>query len=199
MEHRSDAPGPKGRVSKPAPVTSNSTRSRTTILLSNHQREMVANLGSRRISLALAALMMTGALIAPALADEPVRGAEVIVPEVVSIVPHDPTAFTQGLEIHNGKFYESTGLYGESSVRIVNMTTGEVELQRDLPDEYFGEGLTIWNDSVVQLTWRENTGFIYDLETLEPRGEFTYIGEGLSLIHISEPTSPYKISYAVFC
>ena len=81
--------------------------------------------------------MMTGALIAPALADEPVRGAEVIVPEVVSIVPHDPTAFTQGLEIHNGKFYESTGLYGESSVRIVNMTTGEVELQRDLPDEYF--------------------------------------------------------------
>ena len=104
---------------------------------------MVANLGSRRISLALAALMMTGALIAPALADEPVRGAEVIVPEVVSIVPHDPTAFTQGLEIHNGKFYESTGLYGESSVRIVNMTTGEVELQRDLPDEYFGEGLTL--------------------------------------------------------
>ena len=181
MEHRSDAPGPKGRVSKPAPVTSNSTRSRTTILLSNHQREMVANLGSRRISLALAALMMTGALIAPALADEPVRGAEVIVPEVVSIVPHDPTAFTQGLEIHNGKFYESTGLYGESSVRIVNMTTGEVELQRDLPDEYFGEGLTIWNDSVVQLTWRENTGFIYDLETLEPRGEFTYIGEGWGL------------------
>ena len=151
MEHRSDAPGPKGRVSKPAPVTSNSTRSRTTILLSNHQREMVANLGSRRISLALAALMMTGALIAPALADEPVRGAEVIVPEVVSIVPHDPTAFTQGLEIHNGKFYESTGLYGESSVRIVNMTTGEVELQRDLPDEYFGEGLTIWNDSVLSL------------------------------------------------
>ena len=103
-------------------------------------------MGSCRIALALAALMLTGTLIVPAMADdpeplpsdplesnEPVPGVKVIVPEVVSIVPHDPTAFTQGLEIHNGKFYESTGLYGESSVRIVNMTTGEVELQRDLP------------------------------------------------------------------
>ena len=188
MEHRSDASGPKGRVSKPAPTTPNSTLSRVTILLSNHQRGIGVNMGSRKISLVLVALMLTGTLIAPALADEPeplpsdiVGGVKVIVPELVSIVPHDPTAFTQGLEIHNGKFYESTGLYGESSVRIINMTTGEVELQYDLPDEYFGEGLTIWNDSVVQLTWRENTGFIYDLETLEPRGEFTYMGEGWGL------------------
>ena len=188
MEHRSDASGPKGRVSKPAPTTPNSTLSRVTIMLSNHQRGIGVNTASRKISLALVALMLTGTLIAPALADDPeplptdsAWGVKVIVPEVVSIVPHDPTAFTQGLEIHNGKFYESTGLYGESSVRIVNMTTGEVELQYDLPDEYFGEGLTIWNDSVVQLTWRENTGFIYDLETLEPRGEFTYMGEGWGL------------------
>ena len=118
---------------------------------------------------------------------ESVWEVKVIEPEVVSIVPHDPTAFTQGLEIHDGKFYESTGLYGESSVRIVNMTTGEIELQRDLPDQYFGEGLTIWNDSVIQLTWREKTGFIYDIDTLEPIGNFSYDGEGWCICD-----SPYE-------
>ncbi len=161
MEHRSDASGPKGRLpnaSKPA----------------------------RRIPAILVATIVLTALsplLTNAGGESPEQGesgwqVKVIEPEVVSIVPHDPTAFTQGLEIHDGKFYESTGLYGESSVRIVNMSTGEIEVQHNLSDEYFGEGLTIWNGSVIQLTWRENTGFIYDVETLEPIGEFTYEGEG---------------------
>lgn len=164
MEHRSDASGPKGRLpsaSKPA----------------------------RRIPMILVATIVLTALtllLSNAGGESPEQGesgwqVKVIEPELVSIVPHDPTAFSQGLEIHNGKFYESTGLYGESSVRIVNMSTGEIEVQHDLSDEYFGEGLTIWNDSVIQLTWRENTGFIYDLETLEPIGNFTYSGEGWGL------------------
>ncbi len=164
MEHRSDASGPKGRL----PTT---------------PRQPV------RIPLIILATLLVTAL-SPALSNAGGEGAEesesgwevkVIYPWVIRTVPHDTTAFTQGLEIHNGKFYESTGLYGESSVRIVNMTTGEVELQRDLPDEYFGEGLTIWNGSVIQLTWRENTGFIYELETLEPIGNFSYPGEGWGL------------------
>ena len=164
MEHRSDASGPKGRLpnaSKPA----------------------------RRIpALLIATIVLTALspLLSNAGGESPEQGesgwqVKVIEPELVSIVPHDPTAFTQGLEIHNGKFYESTGLYGESSVRIVNMSTGEIEVQYNLSAEYFGEGLTIWNGSVIQLTWRENTGFIYELETLEPIGNFTYSGEGWGL------------------
>jgi glutaminyl-peptide cyclotransferase len=162
MEHRSDAPGPKGRI----PSASNSQ--------------------SRILQLLIATILLSS--VSPLLSNAGGEGAaqesesawevKVIEPEVVSIVPHDPTAFTQGLEIHDGKFYESTGLYGESSVRIVNMTTGEIELQRDLPDQFFGEGLTIWNDSVIQLTWREKIGFIYDINTLELIGNFSYDGEG---------------------
>jgi len=98
--------------------------------------------------------------------------------QVLSIVPHDSNAFTQGLEIYNGKFYESTGLYGSSSVRIVNMKTGVIESQYNLSDDYFGEGLTIYNDTIIQLTWRENIAFIYDADTLELVGNFTYEGEG---------------------
>jgi len=161
MEHRSDASGPKGRLPN-------------------------ASKPERRIpALLLATIVLTALspLLSNAGGESPEQGesgwqVNVIGPELVSIVPHDPTAFTQGLEIHNGKFYESTGLYGESSVRIVNMSTGEIEVQHNLSNEYFGEGLTIWNGSVIQLTWRENTGFIYELETLEPIGNFSYSGEG---------------------
>ena len=106
--------------------------------------------------------------------------------EVVNAYPHDPEAFTQGLLYHAGQLYESTGLYGESSLRQVALETGEVLQQVNLPAEVFAEGLTLWEDRLVQLTWREGTGFIYTLADFSPLGQFTYTTEGWGLTHDGE-------------
>jgi len=106
--------------------------------------------------------------------------------EVVNAYPHDPQAFTQGLLYHDGYLYESTGLYGESSLRKVVLETGEVLQHVDLPAEYFGEGLALWEDTLLQLTWREGTGFIYALEDFSELGRFSYETEGWGLTHDGE-------------
>lgn len=98
--------------------------------------------------------------------------------EIVATFPHDEKAFTQGLFFWNGILYESTGRYGESTIRKTQIETGEVTAFRDLPPEYFGEGITRWKDQIIALTWRASTGFILDLETLSPITAFTYPGEG---------------------
>jgi glutamine cyclotransferase len=103
--------------------------------------------------------------------------------EVITSYPHDPSAFTQGLVYWEGYFYESTGLYGESSLRKVAIETGEVLQKTDLPQAYFGEGLTLWQDQLIQLTWREGTGFIYNLEYFTLIEDFTYPTEGWGLTH----------------
>jgi glutaminyl-peptide cyclotransferase len=103
--------------------------------------------------------------------------------EVVRAYPHDPGAFTQGLIYHEGFLYESTGLYGASSLRKVALETGDVLLQVDLPPDYFGEGLTLWEDTLLQLTWLEETGFIYNLEDFSELGRFSYATEGWGLTH----------------
>ena len=95
--------------------------------------------------------------------------------------PHDPAAFTEGLVFNNDVLYESTGNYGESSLRQVNLETGEVQKEVFLPSQYFGEGLTVVNDSLVQLTWQNNVGFVYDKATLEVLGNFSYSTEGWGL------------------
>jgi len=100
--------------------------------------------------------------------------------KVINKYPHDPEAFTQGLVIHEGIFYEGTGLYGESNLRIVEPTTGEVTKSISLPGEYFGEGITILGSHVYQVTWRQNIGIIYTLD-LEPISNFTIRGEGWGL------------------
>lgn len=94
--------------------------------------------------------------------------------EVVNTFPHDITSYTQGLEFNNGELYESTGQYGESKLRKVNFETGEVSKNIDLDDNYFGEGLTIMNDKIYQLTWKENRGFVYDLNSFEKLSSFAY-------------------------
>ena len=106
------------------------------------------------------------------------KNVEKISPEVIEILPHDSSAFTQGLLFLDSKLYESTGLYGESSIRIVNTTTGEIELITNLSETYFAEGITVSNNSIIQLTWRENIGFIYNTSTLENIGNFSIDGEG---------------------
>lgn len=106
--------------------------------------------------------------------------------EVINRYPHDPGAFTQGLIYLDGYLYESTGLYGESSLRKVALETGEVLKQVDLPQDVFGEGLTVWDETLLQLTWREGTGFVYDLETFALMGQFSYPMEGWGLTHDGE-------------
>ena len=102
---------------------------------------------------------------------------------VVRTYPHDRDAFTQGLVYHRGVLYEGTGLHGRSSVRRVRLETGEVLQIRRLDPKYFGEGIAVWNDSLIQLTWQSEIGFVYDLETFEPRRTFPYTGEGWGLTH----------------
>ncbi|HJT89111.1 MAG TPA: glutaminyl-peptide cyclotransferase [Bryobacteraceae bacterium] len=101
--------------------------------------------------------------------------------EVVHAYPHDPQAFTEGLFYLNGYLYESTGLNGQSSVRKVKLETGEVLQKREVPEAYFGEGIINWKDRLLQLTWKNQVGFIYDLATFSVRGQFQYPGEGWSL------------------
>lgn len=100
--------------------------------------------------------------------------------EVVKSYKHDGDAFTQGLVVHNGVFYESDGEYGESNVRKVEIDTGKVLQKQDLAEDYFAEGLTILNDKIYQITWREQTAFQYDLN-LKLIKEFRYSGEGWGL------------------
>lgn len=120
--------------------------------------------------------------IAAALLASPVQAAT---PEyafrVVHRFPHDSSAFTEGLFLLNGRLFESTGLEGRSFIREVELTTGRVLRQRDLPSAYFGEGIVAWRGRLVQLTWRSQTGFVYDLESFRPLGAFHYPGEGWAL------------------
>ena len=107
---------------------------------------------------------------------------------VVNAFPHDPGAFTQGLLYADGHLYESTGMYADSSVRRVDLETGEVLAIRALPQApsggpYFGEGLALRDGKLYQLTWRHRTGFIYDQETLDLEGEFSYTTEGWGLTY----------------
>ena len=94
--------------------------------------------------------------------------------EIVNEYPHDITSYTQGLEFFNGELYESTGQRGESKLRKVDYRTGEVLKNIDLARSYFGEGLTIFNNKIYQLTWESNIGFVYDVETFEKIKDFSY-------------------------
>ncbi len=103
--------------------------------------------------------------------------------QVVHIYPHDSQAFTQGLIYADGHLYESTGLEGRSSIRMVDLSTGQVLQKYDLPPEYFGEGLTDWGSKLIQLTWKAHTGFVYDRFSFSPVRTFRYEGEGWGLTH----------------
>ena len=101
--------------------------------------------------------------------------------KVVQTMPHDVQAFTQGLAFHDGKFIEGTGQFGRSSLRVVDPGTGKVENQIQLSPEFFGEGIAVTDDSIFQLTWKSGKAVVYDLDTLHPKGGFTYQGQGWGL------------------
>ncbi len=101
--------------------------------------------------------------------------------DVIKKYPHDNTAFTQGLEFHEGRIYESTGRHGFSELRKVDLVTGRVIQRRVLDPQYFGEGITIFQNKVFQLTWKSGKGFVYDLNSFALDREFKISGEGWGL------------------
>ncbi len=103
--------------------------------------------------------------------------------EVIASYPHAEDAFTQGLIYKDGFFYEGTGGHGESSLRKVQVSNGEVVQRVDLDPRFFGEGIAVVDGKIYQLTWRSRVGFIYDQETFERQGEFAYTGEGWGLTY----------------
>lgn len=103
--------------------------------------------------------------------------------EVVNSYPHDQDAFTQGLVFENGTLYESTGLYSKSSLRCVELETGRILQIYNLSSEFFGEGITIINDKIIQLTWREHKGFVYNKTSFELLEVFNYSTEGWGLTY----------------
>jgi len=117
-----------------------------------------------------------------------INAPEIYTYELINEYPHDKNAFTQGFEYHEGFLYESTGQYGESTLRKVDITTGKVLQKIDLDKKYFGEGLTIFNNQIFLLTWRGNKGLVFDLESFEMIKEFNYSQskEGWGLTHNTE-------------
>lgn len=105
-------------------------------------------------------------------------GAPVLTAVSVATLPHDPAAFTQGLLYHDGYFYESTGLYGRSTLRRVIPATGRVLAQRALPRDFFGEGLALVDGRLFQLTWKEGRVLVAKVSDLAPQEEFPLEGEG---------------------
>jgi glutamine cyclotransferase len=103
--------------------------------------------------------------------------------QVVNVYPHDRGAFTEGLVYEDGVFYEGTGLRQESSLRRVRPETGDVLQLYSLPTEYFGEGITVWGERVIQLTLKAGVGFVYDKESFALLGAFSYSTEGWGLTH----------------
>jgi len=102
---------------------------------------------------------------------------------VVNVYPHDTNAFTEGLVVDNGFLYESTGLYGNSTLRRVDLETGEVMQHINLQPQYFGEGIAVVGDKIIQLTWQSHVGFVYNKTTFDLLEQFEYPTEGWGLTY----------------
>lgn len=120
----------------------------------------------------------------PSVVTSPVNGSSAVPRygyDVIKAYRHDKNAFTQGLFYHNGFLYESTGQYGASTLRKVELETGKVLEKYEVPREFFAEGIALLDGKIYQLTWQEGIGFVYDLETFKLLREFRYRGEGWGL------------------
>jgi glutamine cyclotransferase len=103
--------------------------------------------------------------------------------EIVNVYPHDASAFTEGLVFADGVLYEGTGLHGSSSLRQVELATGRVLKEYRVPAQYFGEGITLWNDTLIQLTYQSHLGFVYEKDSFALSRTFSYPTEGWGLTH----------------
>jgi len=119
--------------------------------------------------------------------------------QVVKTYPHDREAFTQGLQYKDGFLYEGTGLQGRSTLRKVKLETGVVLQKLSLPSQYFGEGISIIGDRIVQITWQSEVGFVWGLKDFKLQRQFTYKGEGWGLttdgknLYFSDGTDEIRI------
>ncbi len=139
------------------------------------------------------ALMLVSS-VAQSAASIPVYGYK-----IVHVYPHDTSAYTEGLFYKDGYLYESTGEVGQSTLRKVELKTGKAVLRHDLPSRYFGEGIVDWKDRLVQLTWKSQTGFVYDLASFKLQRTFGYPGEGWALtrddrqLYMSDGTAVLRV------
>ena len=129
------------------------------------------------MTLALPMSFAAAAPVAPS-ADIPVYSYE-----VVNVYPHDPAAFTEGLFFRDGYLYESTGMNGASSIRKVELKSGRVVQQRDLPSTIFGEGIVDWKNELISVTWKTQEGYVFDIDTFDFKRKFNYPGEGWGMTH----------------
>jgi glutaminyl-peptide cyclotransferase len=134
---------------------------------------------------ALTAWLFAAAAALPAMAQW--STPPLLKPEIVAELPHDTGAFTQGLIWLDGQLYESTGLYGQSSLRELNPKTGAVLREKSLAPQYFAEGLTFFRGQLVQLTWKEGVAFRYPTKRWDrPASHFSYTGEGWGLTTLGQ-------------
>ncbi len=118
---------------------------------------------------------------------------------IVHVYPHDPAAFTQGLEFRDGFLYEGTGLKGRSTLRKVELESGKILQETQLGPQYFGEGITVLDRQIFELTWQSHRGFVYDRTTFQQTRDFEYPGEGWGLandgrrIFMSDGTSDIRL------
>jgi len=131
-------------------------------------------------ALAVAMLLAVLTCSMPASAQAQTETVELV---LISSHQHDSEAFTQGLEMHDGSLYESTGLYGHSSLREVDPLSGQVIRQTELDESLFAEGITVVGDSIVMLTWKEGVALVFDIESLTVIANHTYSGEGWGLCY----------------
>ncbi|MCG7580893.1 glutaminyl-peptide cyclotransferase [Mycolicibacterium sp. OfavD-34-C] len=124
--------------------------------------------------------VLAGVLVAPAAQGEPVATTQ---PEVLAEIPHDPDAFTQGLELADSVLYEGTGLAGQSQLRTLDPATGQVDRAEPIPGGYFGEGITVVGDRIWQLTYQDGVAVQWDRATMTPVREVPLAGEGWGLCY----------------
>ena len=136
------------------------------------------------VGILIAAAILVPSIIALVLlSDKPANTPTRYTYSIVNVYPHDANAFTQGLVFDNGVLYEGTGLCGHSTLRRVELETGKILQLYALPNEFFGEGITVFGDKIIQLTWQSRKGFVYDKHSFDLLHEFSYPTEGWGITH----------------
>lgn len=169
------------RVEPLLPRVRSAVAERRTVCL-NRRRICVPLRSSAAVLMTALSMAVTGLFAASSAAEQgnPVEQLRV---QVLKTYSHDRSAFTQGLLLHQGALYESTGQVGQSSLRQVEVETGRVIRKIEVPRPYFAEGLALVGDRLIQLTWQHGRAFVYDRRTFQKQSEFTYQGEGWGLCH----------------